>query len=138
MFNLALRDGMIIIYDGVCNFCNGWVHFVAKRDPKGLFSFAPAQSPFGAQMMSRFGYDPEELETIVLVDRDRCSDKSDAVLKILSNLTPWCQALSVLRLIPRSIRDFCYTQFANNRYALFGKSCSCRLPPIEWRDRLLG
>ena len=126
---------MLIVYDGVCNFCNGWVRFVAKRDHNGVFTFASAKSPTGSSVMRSAGVDPENPESIILADGDRYLQKSDAVLTILSRLSGLWPAASMLRFLPKSFRDFCYAHFATHRYSLFGKSEHCQLPPAEWRDR---
>jgi len=126
---------MLIVYDGVCNYCNRWVRFVAKRDRKRVFTFASAGSPPGSSVMHGAGLDPENPESIVLVEGDRYLQKSDAVLTILSRLGGFWPAVSTLRVLPKSFRDFCYTHFAARRYSLFGKSDRCQLPPAEWRDR---
>ena len=126
---------MLIVYDGVCNFCNGWVRFVAKRDHDRAFTFASATSPTGLSVMRGAGLDPENPESIVLVDGHRYLQKSDAALTTLSRLGGFWRVASTLRILPKSLRDFCYTFFATRRYALFGKSDQCQLPPAEWRDR---
>ena len=76
---------MLIVYDGVCNFC--WVRFVAKRDHNGMFTFGSAKSPTGSSVMRSAGVDPENPESIILADGDRYLQKSDAVLTILSRLS---------------------------------------------------
>lgn len=126
---------MLIVYDGVCNFCNGWVRFVAKRDHSHVFTFASAQSPTGSLVMHAAGLNPENPESIILVDGNRHLRKSEAVLTILSRLSGFWPAASTLRILPKSFRDFCYTFFAAHRYSFFGKSDRCQLPPAEWRDR---
>src|SRR5499433_1666658 len=100
---------MLIVYDGVCNFCNGWVRFVAKRDDDRVFTFASATSPTGLSVMRGAGLDPENPESIVLVDGDRYLQKSDAALTILSQLGGLWRVASALRILPKSLRDFCYT-----------------------------
>ena len=85
--------------------------------------------------MRAAGLDPENPESIILVDGNQLLQKSEAVLTILSRLdSPW-PATSTLRIFPKSFRDFCYRHFAAHRYSLFGKSPRCQLPPAEWRDR---
>lgn len=126
---------MLIVYDGVCNFCNGWVRFVARRDRDGIFTFASAQSPAGSSAMRAAGLDAENPESIILVDGNRYLQKSEAVLTILSRLGGVWPFVSMLRVLPKSLRDSCYTLFAAHRYSLFGKSDHCQLPPAEWRDR---
>src|SRR5262249_14588742 len=111
---------MLIVYDGVCNFCNGWVRFVSKRDHDRGFTFASAKPPIGWWGMQGAVLDPENPESIVLVDGNRYLQKSDAVLTILSRLGGCWPVASTLRILPKSFRDFCYAYFATRRYALFG------------------
>jgi predicted DCC family thiol-disulfide oxidoreductase YuxK len=77
---------MIIIFDGVCNFCNGWVRFVLKRDVERKFVFVAAQSAIGAKLLNQFSLSAVDLQTIVLVDQSKHYEKSDAVLEILLRL----------------------------------------------------
>ena len=126
---------MLIVYDGVCNLCNGWVRFVAKRDHNRVFTFASASSPTGSSAMHTAGRDPKNPNSIIVVDGDQHLEKSEAVLTILSRLGGFWPAASALRILPKIFRDFCYTRLAEHRYSIFGKSDHCRLPPDEWRDR---
>jgi predicted DCC family thiol-disulfide oxidoreductase YuxK len=128
---------MLIVYDGVCNFCNSWVRFVAKRDHDSVFTFASAESPTGSAVMHGAGLNPENPASIVLVDGNRYLQKSEAVLTILSQLGGFWFVVSTLHVLPKSFRDYCYTHFAAHRYSLFGKSDHCQLPPVEWRDRFV-
>ncbi|MBB3222290.1 thiol-disulfide oxidoreductase DCC family protein [Pseudoduganella umbonata] len=127
---------MLIIFDGHCNFCNGWVRFVAKRDKAGLFNFATTHSITGSPIVRAAGMDPDDVESIILVDGDRRLLNSDAVLAIVSRLGGMWAMASVLRIVPRKVRDFCYRQFARRRYALFGKRDHCTLPPEELGQQL--
>jgi len=128
---------MIVVFDGLCNFCNGWVRFVIRRDRAGLFRFVSAQSETGARLLDAHGADAAALETIFLIDGAHLYRKSDAVLRILARLGwPWAAA-RWLRPVPRSWRDAGYSAFARHRYRLFGKRDACPLPDPQWRDRFL-
>jgi predicted DCC family thiol-disulfide oxidoreductase YuxK len=127
----------VVLFDGVCNLCNGTVVFIAKRDPAGRFSFAALQSPVGRRLLGRFGLPDDELETLVLIQEDRAFTRSTAALKIarhLSGLWPLAYAAIV---IPRPLRDLAYRLVARHRYRLFGKRDACMVPSRELRERFL-
>jgi len=128
----------IILYDGVCNMCNGGVNFMLdwdKKVPHGNFRFAALQSDTGRALLMRGGREPDDISSIVLATKDgRTFLKSDAILRISSGmwrrtpLLPLAPASTAARfLVPGFIRDTVYDGIANNRYNLFGKSDQCRL-----------
>lgn len=127
----------IVVFDGVCNFCSGFVHFVIKRDPEARFHFAPVQSRTGRRLMERHGLDPEDITTLLLIQNGRAHRRSDAVLRIAGQLAwPWKLA-RMLRVVPGPLRDWCYGRFARNRYRWFGKKAACMVPTPEMRSRFL-
>lgn len=128
---------MVIVFDGVCNFCNRWVAFVIRRDRQRLFRFAAAQSAAGRQLMHEAGLAPGRLDTLVLVDGDRHFERSDAILRVLERLEGGWSVLRLLRLAPRWMRDGCYDAFARRRYRLFGRTDACQVPDAAIRDRFL-
>jgi predicted DCC family thiol-disulfide oxidoreductase YuxK len=128
---------MIIVFDGVCNFCNGWVRFIIARDRARRFQFVTAQSVLGRQLMAAAGLSPDTLDSVMLVDGRRYFLRSDAILRTLGLLGGWPSAFSVLRVLPKFVRDPCYTAFARRRYRLFGRSDVCVVPAPEWRDRFV-
>jgi predicted DCC family thiol-disulfide oxidoreductase YuxK len=133
------EDGKsIVVFDGLCNFCNCWVRFVLNRDPSHRFHFASAQSETGAALLSAHGLSPQDLETMLLIEADRHYVKSDAVLQILRHLGGLWPALRLLRVLPMRLRDQAYSAFARRRYGWFGKSDACPVPDARWRDRFLG
>jgi predicted DCC family thiol-disulfide oxidoreductase YuxK len=128
----------IVLFDGVCNLCNGAVQFILRRDPAGRFRFASLQSPAGEALQTRLGIDPKALDSIVLVEGERWYRESDAALRIASRMSGAWKALGVLRVIPRPLRDPVYRWVARNRYRWFGKQETCWLPTPELRGRFLG
>ena len=133
----------IILYDGVCGLCNRFVQFVLKRDKRDAFRFASQQSEFAASILRRHGIDPEQLDTVYLVlDHDlpteRLLARSDAAAEILSQLGGiWRVSAGVMRLFPRSLRDWIYNLIARKRYQMFGKYESCPLPDPKDRAKFL-
>lgn len=126
----------IILFDGVCNFCNSSVQFIIKRDPKGAFKFASLQSEIGQKLLKQVGL-KEDIDSFVLIEGDQYFLKSTAALRICGKLNGAWRILSFLIIIPAPIRDYIYSILAKNRYKWFGKKDSCMLPSPEVRNRFL-
>jgi predicted DCC family thiol-disulfide oxidoreductase YuxK len=125
----------IVLFDGVCNFCNGSVNFIIEHDKKGYFRFAPLQSEIGKEYIEKFGL--SELDSVILVEDEKVYTHSTAALKIARQLDgPWSWFYALI-IIPRPVRDFFYKLFAKYRYRLFGKQDACMLPTPEIRSRFL-
>jgi predicted DCC family thiol-disulfide oxidoreductase YuxK len=117
-----------VLFDGVCNLCNGAVRFIAANDPQGRFTFASLQSPQGRAVFADPPAEVAEPETIVLVENGRRYARSDAVLHIALGLrAPWPLAFAAI-LIPRRVRDGVYSWIARNRYRWFGRTDVCAIP----------
>ncbi|MBN2146807.1 MAG: DUF393 domain-containing protein [Anaerolineales bacterium] len=129
-------DHGIILFDGVCNLCNGVVDFVIRHDPIGYFRFAALQSPAGQKLATCCGQ-PTNLETVILFDDGVCRVHSTAALAILRRLGwPW-NMLVVFSLVPLPMRDAVYSWIARRRYAWFGVRSVCRLPTPSERGRFM-
>jgi predicted DCC family thiol-disulfide oxidoreductase YuxK len=126
----------IILFDGVCNLCNGAVQFVIKRDRDSRFLFASLQSPFGQDVMKRFGLDPTALHSILLLEGGRLYQRSDAVLRISSTLNGW-SFTKIFRVVPAFIRDGTYAFIARHRYRIFGKRQECMIPTADLKSKFL-
>lgn len=127
----------IILFDGVCKFCDASVNFVIAHDSKGLFRFLPIQSERARTLLAGRISETEALKSIIFIENGRIHTQSTAVLKILSGLGwPW-KAAAVLRLVPPGLRDLAYDFVARNRYRWFGKYDQCLLPTAEIRSRFL-
>lgn len=127
----------LILFDGVCNFCNAAVQMVIEIDRQQIFKFAAIQSELGQQLYRQHGLDPIDIQTLMFVDGDRMLTKSDAVLEILSRLDGGWQYLAVFKAIPQPLRDVAYSEFARVRFALFGRRDSCMVPTPELRSRFI-
>lgn len=130
----------IVLFDGVCNLCNGTVQFILDRDPAATFRFASLQSDRGRAILAGHGVtapagDPE---SVYLVEDGRLFDRSTAALRIARHLSfPWWLAGAGF-LVPRPLRDLVYRFIAKNRYRWFGRTEQCRIPTPELRARMLG
>jgi predicted DCC family thiol-disulfide oxidoreductase YuxK len=128
--------GAIILFDGVCNFCNSSVQFIIKRDPTGYFKFASLQSETGQQLLKKYGVS-KEIDSLIVIEKQSVYIKSSAALQISRKLTGFWSFFSILRVFPPLFRDYLYDLVAKNRYNWFGKSDNCMLPTAEMKKRFL-
>ncbi|KPF66927.1 hypothetical protein IP88_12515 [alpha proteobacterium AAP81b] len=127
----------VIVFDAQCLLCSGSAQFILRRDRRRRFRLASVQSAAGAALCRRYGIDPADPATMVVVDGDRVWRESAAVLRIASGLGwPWRLALAA-HIVPRRWRDAAYRWLARHRYRLFGRRATCWLPAPEHADRLL-
>ena len=127
----------IILFDGVCNFCNRSINIILKHDKDSYFQFAPSQSNAGIDILQQFDLDQKASASVILIDNEKVFTKTDAVIQIATYLTGWPKSFRLLKFIPKPIRDFAYDVIAKNRYALFGKKETCRIPDESIRHRFL-
>ncbi len=124
----------IILFDGICHFCDRSVQFIIKYDPTGIFKFASLQSNTGKKLLEHYNI-PTGTDSLVLIEDQNYSVMSTAALRICKHLDGLWKLGYLLILIPKPIRDFFYRIFAKNRYKWFGQKQSCPIPPLEIRDR---
>jgi len=127
----------IILFDGVCNFCNFWVNFIIDRDNKNDFKFAALQSEAGQRHLADFGLSKTDFDTFILFEVGKNFTKSTAVLKIAQKINHPVKVLHYFIFIPEFIRDFIYSLVADNRYIFFGKRDICRIPTDEEKQKFL-
>ena len=125
----------LILFDGVCNFCNAAVQMVIEIDKQKIFKFAAIQSELGQKLYRQHGLDPVDIQTLMFVDGDLVLTKSDAVLAVLARLDGGWQLLGVFRAMPQPLRDWAYTEFARQRFRLFGRRETCLVPTPELQER---
>ena len=132
-----MREPAIVLYDGECSFCDATVQFILERDPKGQFRFAPLQSEVARELLRRGGLDPDQIDTVVLIEDQKIYTKSTAALRIARRLRGLTPALYPLIAAPRRLRDAAYEFFSARRYRWFPRMEQCRTPAPEERDRFL-
>lgn len=132
-----MEDKYIILFDGVCNFCNNSINFVIDHDPKKHFQFASLQDDFAKSFLMKNQINTNDFDSIILIKNNRMYKKSEAIFEITKELTGFWKYLAIFQYFPKVFTDFCYDIFAKNRYQLFGKTDSCRLPTPELKDRFL-
>ena len=140
----------MVLFDGVCNFCDSSVNFIIDHDPQGYFKFAPLQSDEGQKLASKFGFasavgpgehagngDLIPIDSVILVENEQVFTRSTAALRIVRKLTqPW-RLLFAFIVVPAFIRDYFYDLFARYRYKFFGRKDQCMIPTPEVRSRFL-
>jgi predicted DCC family thiol-disulfide oxidoreductase YuxK len=134
-----------ILFDGVCNLCNGFVQFVLARDPCRRFKFGSLQSEAAQKLLARHvhsdigvGLESIPLSSVILLEDDgRIYRESAAVLRVLKGLSGLWPLMYAFVIIPAPIRDRVYRWIARNRYRWFGKRDQCMLPTPEVRDRFI-
>jgi predicted DCC family thiol-disulfide oxidoreductase YuxK len=127
----------IIVFDAECLLCSANAQFVLNHDRRGRFLLASMQGEAGSALYRRFGIDPADPDTLIVVEGDRVRRDSDAILAIWAGLGwPW-RAAAMFGLVPRLLRDPVYRWVARNRYRLFGRRDTCWLPDPTFRDRML-
>lgn len=137
-FDQVVAGKDIILFDGVCNLCNGAVNFVLDRDPDQKFFFASLQSQIATELLKDHAYDHTALKSIIVItNKGKVITKSDAALYIAGKLGGSWKLMSVFKIIPVVIRDMVYDIVARYRYTLFGKRDQCRIPTPELRQRFL-
>ncbi len=127
----------IVLFDGVCNLCNGAVQFIIRRDKQNLFKFASLQSDFAQKLLKEQGFSTTDFDSIILLENGIIFQKSDAILRLLDSFSlPW-KLLKVAYIIPRSFRNNLYDLIAKNRYKIFGKREHCMIPNAEIKEKFL-
>jgi len=140
--------GAVVLFDGVCNFCDGSVNFVIDRDREGYFKFAPLQSEAGDKLAMKYGLrsgtvsgepadDQTAIDSVILIEDGEAYTHSTAALRIARRLGGIWSLFYALIVVPKPIRDFLYRLFAKYRYQMFGRKDECMLPTPGVRARFL-
>lgn len=120
----------IVVFDGVCNLCNGTVNFLIKRDKGSHFNYVALQTDTGKQLLEKYKI-PKETDSVLLISNNKIYTESDAALEIARLLPyPWKIGL-IFKIIPVQTRNKMYRWIAKNRFKWFGKRKTCRVPTEE-------
>jgi predicted DCC family thiol-disulfide oxidoreductase YuxK len=133
-----MKEHPLILFDGICNFCNSAVNFVIKKDKDAVIHFAPLQSPKGRLYLKQYNYPVNHLNSFLFIEENKVYTKSTAALKVcrhLKGLWPLCYGFII---VPKFIRDGIYSWVAKNRYKWFGVRQECMMPTPEVRSRFVG
>lgn len=127
----------LMVFDGVCNVCSGYVRAVAAMDRDGIISFTSIQSRHGAQLCRQNGINPNDPSTFLFIRDGVVHEGTDAMIAMFDCLpAPW-RWLRTMAIIPRGLRDAIYRWIARNRYSIFGRRRVCVVPPQHLRARFI-
>jgi len=131
------ENSYIILFDGLCGFCDSCVDFVIRNDSRRIFKFVSLQSELGQKLLRHFSLPTDSLDSAVLIENGSAYLFSTASLRIARRLRLGWSLFFILILVPKPWRDWAYRYFANHRYQWFGRSNSCRIPTPAIRDRFI-
>ena len=139
----------VVLFDGVCNFCDASVNFIIDHDKAGYFKFAPLQSEEGRRLANEYGFESATvrsantdsnlipIDSVILVEDGKAYTHSTGALRVVRRLgLPWSFMYAFI-VVPRPVRDYFYRLFAKYRYRFFGKKDQCMIPTPEVRSRFL-
>lgn len=138
----SIDTGAVIVFDGVCVLCNGWVRFLLRHDRRKRYRFAAMQGEAGRALLARHGLDPDDPVSFLLIEYDRgatprVSTDTTAIRRVLAGLGGFWRLAHLAALLPAFVRDPLYRLIARNRYRLFGRHDACMVPGEEDRARFL-
>lgn len=137
-FDNLPNNKQIVLFDGVCNFCNASILKIIKNDKKNIFLFASLQSEIGKEITQHFNIDTNFIDSIILVEsKTNYAIKSTAALKIAKQFGGLWWLFQIFWILPTSFRDFFYDYIAKNRYKWFGKKESCMIPTPEIKSKFI-
>ena len=132
----AMQKDPVVLFDGICNYCNAMVNFAIRNDRKARLKFAPLQSVTGRQLKDHYNI-PPGTDSVIFIENEKVYTYSDAALRIARHLDWPAKAIYGFRIVPKFIRQPFYKWIAKNRYNWFGKKEECMVPTPELRSRFL-
>jgi predicted DCC family thiol-disulfide oxidoreductase YuxK len=132
-----MSDGAppVMVFDGVCVFCSRSVAFILRHEREPLIRFVAIQSDEGRSLARKYGVDPDDPDSFLFIENGVAHPKSGGLIALARHLKAPGNALTMLAVLPRTLRDWLYDRVARNRYRLFGKRVSCMMPTAETRRR---
>jgi len=127
----------IILFDGICNLCNGTVLFLIKHDKKNNLHFAAQQSSAGSKIMQQY-FVLNDGKSVVIIKDEKVYYKSEAIIEISKLLFGWPRLFIVISILPNGFRNWFYDIIANNRYTIFGKKEHCSIPSKANEHKFIG
>ncbi|QPD05857.1 MAG: hypothetical protein Nkreftii_003631 [Candidatus Nitrospira kreftii] len=127
----------LILFDGVCNWCNAWVTVTITHDPDGKFKFGTLQSEQAQRILHDLNLPATDYQSFLLLEVGHVYTKSTAALRVLRQLSRWWPLYYVCMLVPAPLRDVAYDFVARHRYQWMGRAATCRVPTQAERDRFV-
>jgi predicted DCC family thiol-disulfide oxidoreductase YuxK len=135
--SIDARPPAIIVFDGDCALCSGWVRFLLRHDRDARYRFAAMQTAAGRALLAAHGLDPDDPSSFLLLEGDAAWTDTDAIRRVVTSLGGAWRAAHALAWIPKPLRDRIYRLVARNRYRWFGRNATCFVPSSEQRARFL-
>jgi predicted DCC family thiol-disulfide oxidoreductase YuxK len=132
-----MTTGPVVLFDGVCNFCNGTVNFLIRQDREKKLRFAALQSEAGQALLREHGLPTGEFGSFVFIEAGKAYTASTAGLRLYRHLPWYWRWTQIFWIVPRPLRDAVYNWIARNRYRWFGKKNACMIPTPDMRERFL-
>ncbi|HEV7319594.1 MAG TPA: thiol-disulfide oxidoreductase DCC family protein [Ensifer sp.] len=130
-------DRPVVVFDGECIFCSGWVRFLLRHDRSAQYRYITAQSPLGQALYRHYGLDMRDFESNILIENGVARFKSDGSIRTIARLgLPW-SLMNICRVLPAPVRDRLYDLVAKNRYRIAGRRQACLVPTPEERGRFI-
>ncbi|MFI5185371.1 MAG: thiol-disulfide oxidoreductase DCC family protein [Chitinophagales bacterium] len=132
-----MSDKPVILFDGICNFCNAIVNFIIRQDKKNVFLFCTFQSEPGKKLLEEYKINWKDNDSFVIIEHGKAWQKSTAALKLYNKLPWFWKWTQIFWIVPTFIRDGVYNFIAKNRYRWFGKKDACMIPAPEVKEKFL-
>ncbi len=136
-FQEVAKDKTVILFDGVCNLCNGAINFVIDKDTNNNFYFASLQSEFGQALLAHFDRNTSHFDSMIVYENGKIKTKSTAALRIAAGLSGGWKLFSIFKIVPAFLRNGIYNLVAKNRYKWFGQKNECRIPTPELKAKFI-
>jgi predicted DCC family thiol-disulfide oxidoreductase YuxK len=127
----------VIVFDGVCVICNGWVRFLLRHDRQRRYRFAAMQTESGRALLAGNGLDPDDPASFLLIENGNAWRETDAIVRVIGSLGGFWRLVAGVHVAPKALRDWLYRGVARNRYRWFGRHDACFLAPPGHEDRFL-
>jgi predicted DCC family thiol-disulfide oxidoreductase YuxK len=134
---LDIKDPRILLFDGVCNLCNGTVIWIIRNDRKRRIKFAALQSDTGQGLLEHFNLSRDDFNSLIYIEGENYYQKSTGVLKILNAMGGIWKVFNFFYILPPLVRDWLYDRVAVNRYRWFGRRAACMTPSADIKARFL-
>jgi len=135
--NNILKNKTILLFDGYCNLCHSSVQFVLKHEKNNELCFTSLQSPIGIEILKHYSINPNKIDSLVLIEKNKAYFKSSAALRVSKYLKGLYPIGFGLLIIPSVIRNWVYDYVAKNRYKWYGKKDNCIVPDENLAKRFL-
>ena len=131
------KPNILMLFDGVCAFCSGGVRFILKRTGDHV-KFCAMQSAAGLRHLEHLNLPQQDYETVVLIEGQNILFKSDVMVRLLGQMGGgWVVLSTLLRTVPKPIRDRIYDFIARHRFKIMGRRKTCLMPDAATRSRFL-